>query len=46
MKKSELIQKLIDIEKLTNKETKITKGYIPYLEEQKDLVIKGDVELE
>jgi len=45
MKKSELIQKLIDIEKENKEKATITMDYIWYLEKQKKLVKIGDIEL-
>jgi len=47
MKKSELIQKLIEIEKKQgNEKATITMNYIYYLEKLKKLVEVGDIELE
>lgn len=46
MKKSELIQKLIEIEEEQWGVKTITMNYIAYLQMQKKLVEKGDVELE
>jgi len=45
MKKSELIGKLIAIEKEMKQDRTITMNYIHYLEEQKRLVEIGDIEL-
>jgi len=45
MKKSEFLQRLIEIEKEKKENTTITMPYINYLEEQKKLVEIGDVEL-
>ncbi len=45
MKKSELIQKLIEIEKEKNEKSTITMDYISYLKMQKRLVETGDIEL-
>ena len=47
MKKSELIQKIVNIEKEKDPEQKttISMGYIHYLEEIKKLVEVGDIDL-
>ena len=45
MKKSELIEKLIELEKEQKGKTKITMDYIHYLQKLKRLVQIGDVEL-
>ena len=45
MKKSEMIGKLIEIEKEEEEKTTITMDYIHYLEKIKRLVEQGDVEL-
>ena len=46
MKKSQFIQKMIDVEKELKQNRTITMDYIEYLKEQKRLVEIGDVELE
>jgi len=45
MKKSEIIQKLINIEKEKGEKMTITLDYINYLEEQKKLIEIGDIEI-
>jgi len=45
MKKSEMLKKLIEIEKEKNKHTTITMNYIDYLEEQVKLIEIGDIDL-
>jgi len=46
MKKSELIQKLIEIEKEQGENATITMNYIHYLKKLKKLIEVGDIELE
>lgn len=46
MKKSEFLQKLIEIEEESGKDTTIILNYINYLEEKKELIEVGDIELE
>ena len=46
MKKSELIQKLIEIEEAEGENVTITMNYIDYLKKLKKLIKEGDVELE
>lgn len=48
MKKSEFIQKIIDIEKERGENTNVTisMNYIKYLEKMKKLVEIGDIEIE
>ena len=46
MKKSEIIQKLIEIERERGENTTITMNYIDYLKKLKKLIEIGDVELE
>ena len=45
MKKSEIIQKLINIEKEKGEKMTITLDYINYLESQKKLIEIGDIEI-
>ena len=45
MKKSEIIQSLIDIEMENKQDRKITMDYIEYLKMQKRLLETGDIEL-
>ena len=46
MKKSELIQKLIEIEREKGENATITLNYIDYLEKIKKFIQEGDKELE
>ena len=46
MKKSELIQKLIEIEEAKEENATITMNYISYLKKIKKLIEEGDIELE
>jgi len=46
MKKSEFIQKLIEIEKEMGENVTITMNYIYYLNKLKKLIKEGDIELE